>query len=211
MFKFYDFLREIGVVVPEQQASHNNFSADYHYSSSRYQIEEPAKKRIADYLSSNVLKRLNCGDVSNSNGVIAFSFGDSDDVNQLLAKEVERFHQENPLAPCYVQQEVAAHLKATPHVSIENSAYQTTTDVARAALNDIGLAKITVIAQSWHAQRCIETCESLGFEVVALRVSDGFPAKDPQPWVRNPINWIIKESHREVATGYEISEQFNLV
>ena len=211
MFKFYDFLRELGIAPPPQSSVQNVSSTDYRYTKSNYHIEESAKQRIVRYLASNVLKRLNFGDISDSYGMIAFSFGDSEEINKLLAEEVKNFHRENPLASCYVQQEIASQLNSTPHVSIQNSDYQTTTDVARSALNDIGRAKITVIAQSWHAQRCIETCESLGFDVVALRVSDGFPSADPQPWVRNPINWIIKESHREIATGYEISEQFNLV
>lgn len=211
MFKFYDFIRDMGLPVSEHISPENSCLIQHRYLKERYQIEESSKERIFHYLTSNVLKRQSFGDVGDAQAVIAFSFGDSDCVNQQLANHVALFYHLNPLAFCYVQQEIAKHLHQTPYVPIKNDRYQTTADVAKKAREDLGKVKVAVVAQSWHAQRCIETCESLGFTVVALKVSDGFPSQDPQPWVRNPINWIIKESHREVATGYEVSEQFNLI
>jgi hypothetical protein len=46
--------------------------------------------------------------------------------------------------------------------------------------------------------------------VVGLRTVDRFPQNDPQPWVRNPINWVLKESQRQFVTGQEISRLLQL-
>lgn len=211
MFKFYDFIRDMGLKLSELLPQNAPLSTQYQYSNNRYQLEDSARRRISEYLGSTVLKRLQFGESRESQAVIAFSFGDSDTLNEHLAQEVSAVYQENPKVGLYLQQEIAKHIIDEPYTAISNRDYQTTTDVAQVVLDEIGKVKITVIAQAWHAQRCIDTCESLGFEVVALRVVDGFPSEDPQPWVRNPINWIIKESHREVATGYEVSKRFNLI
>ncbi|MFM2587016.1 hypothetical protein [Vibrio sp. TBV020] len=211
MLKFFDFVSELGFEVPKHLSFLASDPKPFQYAQPSYSLEEGAKQRIHQYLSSNVWTRASYGALSNVDIAIAFSFGDSDDVNVELATQVERVFQCAPQLDLYLQQEVACHVKDIPYISIKNAQYQTTTDVARYALNNHGKARVLVIAQSWHAQRCIDTCEELGLNVVALRVVDGFPSQDPQPWVRNPINWIIKESFRDEATGYEISERFNLV
>lgn len=211
MLKFYDFLNLLGVPHPTFTPSCFSIDQRFHYSKYANELGDIERKRLHDYLSSSVLTRQSYGNAQDADSVIAFSFGDSTELNTKLASEVEAIHQECSSLPCYVQQEIAKHLTDVTYVNIENDQYQTTADVARSACQSKGCKKVIVVAQSWHAQRCIETCEQLGLEVVALRVVEGFPAQDPQPWVRNPINWVLKESHREVATGYEISERFNLV
>ncbi|MDK9776040.1 MULTISPECIES: hypothetical protein [Vibrio] len=176
---------------------------------SRYQLEDLARKRIQNYVASTVLKRRSFGKIQESKAIVAFSFGDSAEVNkdlaELISSEVSGFD-----IPLYLQQEIASHMPESEHIAIENQSYQTTKDVAAVVLKNIGEQSVTVVAQAFHAQRCIDTCNEIGLDVVALRVVNRFPSNDPQPWVRSEVNWIIKESHRDTYTGYEISDKYKL-
>ncbi|WP_253825753.1 hypothetical protein [Vibrio sp. RE86] len=211
MLKFLDFVNDLGFELPHHLSFLTSSQEQFCYAHNDYELHQEAKQRINQYLQTATWTRASFGNLSDVDIVIAFSFGDSEEVNLELGTQVERVYQAIPHVDYYLQQEVAEHVKDVPFVSIANTEYQTTSDVAKRASNAHSGAKVVVVAQSWHAQRCIDTCKELGLDVVALRVVDSFPAEDPQPWVRNPINWIIKESYREVATGYETSERFNLM
>ncbi|MGV2987106.1 hypothetical protein ACE1OE_05630 [Vibrio sp. E150_011] len=177
-----------------------------------YQLNQQQKDRVLTYLGETELSMQDFGHPLDAHGVIAFSFGDSSEVNQCLAKEAMALLKEYPYLDAHLQQEIAEHAIASikrAHV-IGSENYQTTTDIATQALHRAVGRNVVVVAQSWHAKRCIETCEAVGLKVVALRAVDRFPEYDPQPWVRNPINWILKESHRAVANGAEISQQLKL-
>ncbi len=259
MINFHQFVASLGLDTPLKlccQALQVSDSSEGHSFGSAqseifpYNLEDDAKSLIRDYLTDRTLCLHSFGDTSDAESVIAFSFGDSEEVNCKLAIEVEQLHQEARGLKLLAQSEISQHLtKAVPHIAITNKQYQTTHDVAAFALKLTITPKLTkltltpklpklsdtrrihrtrikltptikrirlikpkvvVVAQSWHAQRCVQTCQDLGFQVVALRTVVGFPSKDPQPWVRSPVNWVIKESHREVATGYEISHRYNL-
>ncbi|MGR5152860.1 hypothetical protein [Photobacterium swingsii] len=184
------------------------------YASRRYVLPRNSAMMVKTYLSQTQLFLEPYGEVADAEVVLAFSFGDAPAVNKELAKVAQDSVIAHPTMPLLMQQEIAIHSAATNSASlfsIQATAYQTTADVAQAALTLTNKRKVLVVAQAWHAQRCIDTCASLGWEVVGLRCSSAFPEDDPQPWVRHPLNWIIKESHREQAAGYEISERFQLI
>ncbi|MGF1834764.1 hypothetical protein [Photobacterium sanguinicancri] len=189
--------------------------APINYASRRYVLPRTSAMMVKTYLSQTQLFLEPYGEVADADAVLAFSFGDAPSVNEDLYRVAQACVSTRPLLPLLMQQEIAAHGDivdgATPMFSIQANEYQTTTDVAKAALGLTDKRKIVVVAQAWHAQRCIDTCEALGWQVVGLRCTSAFPENDPQPWVRHPLNWIIKESHREQAAGYEISERFQLI
>lgn len=177
-----------------------------------YRLDDTQKARLEDYLHSNELTHTDFGDPLKAHGIIAFSFGDSEDVNKELADVSVSLMKNNAFLDAHLQQEVAVHAldKVTNINVIRNDDYQTTADVARVALEHSVGRNVIVVAQSWHAKRCIQTCQQAGLNVVGLRTVQSFPKNDPQPWVRNPINWVLKESNRRFATGYEISKELQL-
>ncbi|OAN13788.1 hypothetical protein A3K86_14605 [Photobacterium jeanii] len=186
---------------------------DVSFASRSYVLPRTSALRVKDYLAQASLFLEPYGDVQQADAVLAFSFGDAPSVNRELQHVAQQCAAQKPNMPVLMQQEIFAHAQAAnnPVFSIAAQQYQTTTDVARSAMMMTDKRKVIVVAQAWHAQRCIATCEALGWQVVGLRCVAGFPEDDPQPWVRHPLNWIIKESHREQAAGYEISELFQLI
>ncbi|MGF1754239.1 hypothetical protein L4C33_11645 [Vibrio makurazakiensis] len=213
---FYDFLTYTDAYKPQPLSCHAELK--YEYLQFQYALSDRSKKRVQRYLLNEPCFLHDFGAISDVDSVIAFSFGDSSRVNRQLSEIVNQLYLLDPTKNLYIQQEIASHLPMLPIASIECDEYQTTYEVALKAAgsahqggknNQYG-RKVLVVAQAWHASRCIKTCQELGLDVAGLRVVNDFPAADPQPWVRNPINWVIKESHRDVATGYEISKLYSL-
>lgn len=183
----------------------------FSYCNASYNLPISSKQRLENYLSIGQPFLSPFGNISQADTLIAFSFGDSADVNIQLSELANSIAHLYPYIHVQLQQEIAQHYPRHKQISIiKNQEYQTTTDVAQEALKNVTSRKVIIVAQSWHAKRCIVTCTEQGWDVVGLRCVDDFPTKDPQPWVRNPLNWLIKESHREVATGQEISQLFQL-
>ncbi|EGU31948.1 hypothetical protein VII00023_07829 [Vibrio ichthyoenteri ATCC 700023] len=210
MRHFCQFVQTLGFADGQINVCDSLSESFFIYSHPDYALGSDAKRRVFDYVSQQPLFLQDYGQLDQADFVLGFSFGDSDTINHDLAQLAKIVHQNKPQLALYLQQEIALHASCLPNVPIANTAYQTTLDVAKQAHQQQGGHKVVVLAQAWHAKRCIETCNALGLEVVALRVAHGFPANDPQPWVRNPINWVIKESHRHLATGYEISQRYQL-
>ncbi|MCY9874482.1 ElyC/SanA/YdcF family protein [Vibrio barjaei] len=209
MRKFIDLLSQSNVSLVRQSAS---VLATFLKSEQLdYQLNAVQKQRLAQYLETTTLVSENFGSPLNAHSVVAFSFGDSEDVNKRLANVATDLVRENGFLDAHIQQEVAEHTTALPNAHvIADDNYQTTTDVARKALDKSVGRNVIVVAQAWHAKRCIETCQEVGLNVVGLRTVDRFPQNDPQPWVRNPINWVLKESQREFVTGQEVSRLLQL-
>ncbi|PQJ85065.1 hypothetical protein [Aliivibrio sifiae] len=183
----------------------------FNYCNSSYQLPVSSKQRLERYLALGQPFLMPYGNLNQADTLIAFSFGDSSDVNIQLSELAEKIQDSYPNIHVQLQQEIALHYPRNKQINIiENKNYQTTADIAREALNNIDSRNVVVVAQSWHAKRCIDTCKQQGWNVVGLRCVDSFPSQDPQPWVQNPLNWLIKESHREIATGQEISQLFQL-
>ncbi|MGF1876639.1 hypothetical protein L4D77_15080 [Photobacterium frigidiphilum] len=183
------------------------------FTSRSYLLPRSSALRLKAYLNENTLFLQPFGTLEEADVLLAFSFGDAPTVNQHLQQIALDCRKYRPSLPLFLQQEIADDVILTSRdiYSIKAEAYQTTTDVAVAALSLTPKRKVMIVAQAWHAQRCIDTCKSLGWDVIGLRCSNLFPKDDPQPWVRHPLNWVIKESHREQAAGHEISEQFQLI
>ncbi|ODS04338.1 hypothetical protein RJD39_20590 [Vibrio scophthalmi] len=209
MKHFCQFVQTLGFSECQVGACDPFSEPQFFYTHPDYTLGSDAKRRVHDYLAHPPLFLQDYGQIEQADFAIGFSFGDSDCINLELANIANTVHQIAPSLTLYLQQEIALHT-STPQITIANNQYQTTFDVAKQAQQRQVGKKVLVLAQAWHAKRCIETCQSLGLEVVALKVVNGFPANDPQPWVRNPINWVIKESHRHMATGYEISQKYQL-
>ncbi|RJX71408.1 hypothetical protein DZ860_10725 [Vibrio sinensis] len=210
MHHFYRFIESIGYEPAASLPSQKHPQLSYQYHHDTYLLEEKAKLRLQQYLMTGILFREDFGGPQDADVAIAFSFGDSLEVNRHLAQIVREVNYFFPDIELYLQNEIAAVVQARGSHCIQNNQYQTTYDVAHFVAEREHRKNILIIAQAWHAQRCIETCEQLGFVVRSLRVVNAFPINDPQPWVRNPINWVIKESHRAVASGYEISKRYQL-
>lgn len=183
------------------------------FTSRSYLLPRSSALRLKAYLDETTLFLQPFGSLDEAEVLLAFSFGDAPTVNQHLQKIALSCRKLRQSLPLLLQQEIAddALLTNSDIYRIKAVEYQTTTDVAAAALSLTPKRKVMVVAQAWHAQRCIDTCKALGWDVIGLRCSNLFPKDDPQPWVRHPLNWVIKESHREQAAGYEISEQFQLI
>lgn len=211
MRNFCDFVQSLGFGHCTLPSCNSISELFFHYQSPQYQLEESAKLRIQDYLSRETLYLDSFSTDEAADFALAFSFGDSECVNIELAEQLAMLHKQHPNLPLFAQQEIASHLATVTHYAIRNDDYQTTFDVAKSAKDQQQGSNVLIVAQAWHAKRCIETCQSLGLNVVGLKVVNQFPKNDPQPWVRNPINWIIKESHRTIATGYEVSQRYQLV
>lgn len=198
MRQFYQFAAFINPSLKEFSHSSGWALPKFQYAECDYPLDKGSQKKVFDYLSRQPLFLNDFGSFEDSEFIVGFSFGDGASTNIKLAQIVDVISQCYPKIPLYVQQEVALYCKSSGFVVLAEEGYQTTLDVAQKA-HGVALGnKVGVIAQAWHAKRCVETCQSLGTEVVALRVINHFPYDDPQPWVRNPINWVIKESHREM-------------
>ncbi|MBW3695768.1 hypothetical protein EK599_08680 [Vibrio sp. T187] len=211
MRNFLDFLDSYGFShsLPLEEAP--SFSdTQFNYACASYSLTEQSKTLVKQYLATEPLCIEDFGKLDDLDAVIAFSFGDSSLVNIRLADTLRNIHHLAPDLSLFAQQEIAQHIADIDHISIDSQQYQTTADVAETVVDIISGNKVLVVAQSWHAARCIQTCEELGLNVRALRSINEFPIDDPQPWVRNPINWVIKESHRKIATGQKISRMYDL-
>ncbi|NRB54091.1 MAG: hypothetical protein HRU41_40960 [Saprospiraceae bacterium] len=55
--------------------------------------------------------------------------------------------------------------------------------------------QVGIVGQSWHAVRCRKMLEALPHKIVFGSFVDEFCGEDPeQPWVRDFLSWLIKES-----------------
>ncbi len=211
MHIFQKFTCGLGYTSPFEFLADGQENLNYEYAYSDYVLDDSGKARVLDYINTQTLFIGDSGDLNHADFLIAFSFGDGKVVNQLLANLVEKIHVSVPTLPSCLQVEVASHVSNSTYVAIEDDFYQTTSDVAKKAKRLMQGSKVMVVAQAWHAKRCVATCKEIGLDVVAVRVVNKFSFNDPQPWVRNPINWVIKESHRGTGNGFDISEQYHLV
>jgi uncharacterized SAM-binding protein YcdF (DUF218 family) len=54
--------------------------------------------------------------------------------------------------------------------------------------------RTVLIAQAWHGPRALRLCAESGLDVTVGEFVDDFSPSDPQPWVRNWLVWVFKES-----------------
>lgn len=135
--------------------------------------------------------------------LLAFSYGEGGEVNKQLASHVVTLMTIHSKLEALLQWEIAELVSAlAPSLSSrvqsigfsEGETYMTTLEVAAKALKLTSQRKMNLVAQLWHASRCIRQSEEQGWHCISLRGVDAFAPNDPQQWVRHPLNWLVKES-----------------
>ncbi|MFH0263796.1 hypothetical protein ACGRH2_25650 [Vibrio barjaei] len=153
-----------------------------------------------------------CGVVDPRFPILAFSYGEGKEVNQLIAEQVIIIMLSQPRIQAILQWEICdIVLESQPSfksrvTSIKfgpNETYMTTKEVALKAIQYTQVRKVNIVAQLWHASRCIRQAEECGWRCVSLRGVDAFAPNDPQPWVRHPVSWLLKESRYRYTESQE--------
>lgn len=135
---------------------------------------------------------------------IAFSFGEDEIVNRKIAEELGNVIERDSKPILISQWEVEDHIKDKEkfqkiiRVEKENKEYLKTEDVIKKAIDTLNkdIKNVAIAAQSWHAPRCIGLCKNRGLNVVKVVCIDKFSPSDKQPWTRDVLSWIIKESQK---------------
>ncbi|MCP4295015.1 MAG: YdcF family protein [Proteobacteria bacterium] len=142
----------------------------------------------------------------NATHLLGFSYGESPDVNSQLALIVENILMTRPSLKVFVQWEIADTLfarnkdfrKRVQSIKMDpGHDYITSIEVTRKFKKKLSFTepvRLIVVSQSWHAPRCVKICSEEGFDIVQGGFIDDFSKSDPQPWTRDWLSWIIKES-----------------
>jgi hypothetical protein len=164
-------------------------------------------EKVLAYLSKNAYRLDPKPPAPNPTHLLAFSYGENPDVNHVLATMVERILTAIPGIVPFAQWEIA-NVVVQRHPSLRQTVqridfdydkdYITTNQVVAKLAERVQPAetKLLIVAQAWHAPRCIDTCQRHGFTVVGWEVVDMFSPSDPQKWVRNAFAWMLKEGSR---------------
>ncbi|WP_413113475.1 hypothetical protein [Thaumasiovibrio sp. DFM-14] len=172
------------------------------YSAKSLPLTTTLKKQLPHYLDNYDMYSSSWGEIKLDNPVLAFSYGAGPEVNALLAQEVVALLDQGVIH-AIVQWEIADIVSAlAPELAERLSAirlsagesYMSTAEVASKALTMTTLRQVTIVAQAWHITRCIRQSSPLGWQCAATRAINEFAPSDPQPWVRHPLDWIVKES-----------------
>jgi hypothetical protein len=169
--------------------------------------------RFINYLESNNYHLTDFNDNLNDvSHLLAFSFGENPDVNAKLASIVRQSIKKRNISVT-VQWEIANILdERNPELTerikridldYNKEDYITTEQVIQKFIDEVLHGKtdkcsLLVVAQAWHAPRCIKLCKEEGLNVVAGRFSEYFSPNDPQNWVQNPFSWVLKEGTKNV-------------
>ncbi len=136
--------------------------------------------------------------------LLAFSYGEGSEVNQQIASQVVTLMSIHSELDALLQWEIADIVLALAPTLEERvkaicfsdgETYMTTREVAAKALKLSTHRKVNLVAQLWHAGRCRRQSEEQGWHCISLQGVDAFAPNDPQPWVRHPLHWLVKESH----------------
>lgn len=167
------------------------------------EVEPSVSQYLEDYLENYTCYLSPFGTINECYPILAFSYGEGREVNLKLAQQVVVVMTEYPGIKAILQWEIAdivlefepRFVERISRVELPvNKDYITTKEVATYALKLSKQRNVNIVAQLWHASRCIRQVEELGWRVASLRGADAFAANDPQCWVRHPLDWLIKES-----------------
>lgn len=175
----------------------------------RLVLTKGQNRRLLSFLASRKLKLENFGNPKNAQFLLALSFGEGSVVNDDLSKIVELVNKKHPSLILAAQWEIAdtllhhnPGLKGYVH-RIEKDRgkeYITTVEVVDQFMENITQAKkltekpkVFIVAQAWHAPRCIHICRAKGLDAVGGEFSELFSPNDSQPWVRDAFHWVLKE------------------
>ncbi|MGF1700289.1 hypothetical protein L4D09_08240 [Photobacterium makurazakiensis] len=173
------------------------------YSDRFVPITKDLATEIPHYLDNFQPYMASWGKVKANHTLLAFSYGEGHEVNRLIALKICQLLNKYPIGTVLVQWEIANLISTVqpalnpfikPVTLDEGQAYMSTIEVARKAMAMTTNHDVTIVAQSWHLSRCIRHAEIVGWRCQAARSLDSFAPNDPQPWVRHPLDWIIKES-----------------
>jgi hypothetical protein len=180
----------------------------------KYRIILTAKQnhKVLKYLKKKDFHRERFGHPRDAQYLLAFSFGEKPDVNAELATITERIGRNFSSVKIAVQWEIADILYGRDPTFVQRirridldygKDYITTDGVIDKFIEEIvpiheihEKPRVFVVAQAWHAPRCIETCNAKGLKVVGGDFSERFSPNDPQEWVRNAFSWVLKEGTR---------------
>lgn len=165
--------------------------------------------KFIPYLQNENYHSKEFGRPESATHLLAFSFGESPDVNTELASIAQESLKVNSKLIATVQWEIADIIsEKNPTIAEQvhrinldkDQTYINTEQVIDKFITGVlggapGIPKVSllVVAQAWHAPRCIRLCKEKGLDVIAGRFSEGFSANDPQEWVRNAFSWVLKE------------------
>ena len=147
--------------------------------------------------------------------LLAFSYGEGREVNLKLASLVVDAMGAYSSIRGILQWEIADLVievnplladRITPIWLPENKDYMTTREVVSKALGHTTQRKANLVAQLWHASRCIRQAQEQGWHIISLRGVNAFATHDPQSWVRHPLDWLIKESRFRYIENHENNE-----
>ena len=160
----------------------------------RLKNDYPFYGLLVEYIQSKDFVRSDFGKDNDVDAVVAFSFGEGSEVNGKLAQILDRCEG----SEIYAQWEIAelARGEVVALGSRDEGIYLSTDDVVEGFVADVGSDEllVKVVAQAWHAGRCVRSCERRDLKVIAGEFVDEFAAGDPQPWVRNSYIWMLRES-----------------
>jgi len=167
-------------------------------------------ERLMGYLKDADYYMHSFGSVGDATHLLAFSFGEGREVNEQLAALVIRALASNSSLDVSTQWEIADILEehdievgaCVQRIELGLDKDYIRTDeivkkfvgMSRANQGDGDGIKLAVVAQAWHAPRCIRLCGEEDLEVVAGRFVDSFPENDPQEWTRDAFSWVLKEA-----------------
>lgn len=159
--------------------------------------------KLINYVSKGNYIKENFGELKPHDYIIAFSFGEDDPVNKELAETILKT-QSISEANLIVQWEIDNFLGTEKkffsrhRIEKEDKDYLSSIDFVQKAKGILNgnTTRIGIVANSWHAPRCIQICEDEGLDVQLGIFVNSFSSNDPQPWVRDPLSWIIKECQK---------------
>jgi hypothetical protein len=167
--------------------------------------------RFLDYLRKSDYFAKDFGGLRKVSHLLAFSYGENPDVNSKLAEIAQQTIQKAPHISVAAQWEIADALGGDiPGLTgsilriglDEGQDYITTEQVIQKWLNLSGgteNSSFLIVAQAWHAPRCIQLCKNRGLHIAAGRFANHFSPHDPQPWVQNAFRWVLKEGTKKLS------------
>ena len=175
----------------------------------RIVMTENQNQKILEYLKKKDFHQESFGNPKDAQYLLTFSFGEKTDVNAELATITERIGKNVSFVVIAVQWEIADLLSSREPTFIQRvhrvdldygKDYITTDGVIDKFIKEIipihetnEMPRMFIVAQAWHAPRCIATCIAKGLNVVGGDFSERFSPYDPQEWVRNAFSWVLKE------------------
>lgn len=168
-------------------------------------LTQSQNNSFLNYLQTQTWFLESFGNHEDADYLLAFSYGEGVEVNSEMARKIEKIARQNRAIQIAAQWEIVDILvKKNPSISgtiqrIElnpGKTYITTGELIDKFIlkyKSPQKTRIFIVAQAWHAPRCIALCKSRKLDVTGGEFVDQFPERDPQDWVRNAFNWVLKE------------------